>query len=155
NDEGRALAGAVAFRADTATMQLDNALDDRQAEPGRALATRRFGGQALETTEQARHVVRREPGALVLDADRDATAVNAHRQLHPASDWRVLDRVAHQVVDRFAHAVRIAIADLVRWRHQVNVLLFLLGQRPVGHYDFAQHGGKINGLMADRNVERI
>ncbi len=37
----------------------------------------------------------------------------------------------------------------------MNGLLLLLGQRPVGRYDLAEHGGEIDRLIADRDVERI
>jgi hypothetical protein len=37
----------------------------------------------------------------------------------------------------------------------MNVLLLLLGQCPVGHCDFRQHGGKVDRFIADRDVDRV
>src|SRR5688572_8505776 len=67
--EGRTLAGAGAFGDDLAAMHVDDALDDGEAEAGRAFARRGLGGKPLEAAEQPRQVLRREACALVGDAD--------------------------------------------------------------------------------------
>ena len=102
---------------DRAAMQFDDALDDREAEAGRALAGGRLGGQPLEAAEQARHVLRREAGPVVRDTSMTiSSSSGAHRELDRAADRAVLDGVADEIVDRLAQAVGIAARQQVRRR---------------------------------------
>jgi hypothetical protein len=67
--KGRALSGPGAVGGHLAAMHVDNALDDRKPEAGRAFAGGRFGGEPLEAAEQPAEVLRRQAGAFVGDAD--------------------------------------------------------------------------------------
>src|SRR5436305_10174130 len=77
--EGRSLAGSVAVGGHLAAMHVDNTLDDGQPKPCRALAAGRFCRQPLESAEQASEILRRQPGALVADADDGAVGLMGHR----------------------------------------------------------------------------
>ena len=65
--EGRSLSGAGAFGGHLAAMHVDDALDDRKPEPGRAFAGGGLGRQPLEAAEQPAKILRRQAGALVGD----------------------------------------------------------------------------------------
>ena len=67
-------AGTLCTQID-AVVKVDDALDDRKAEAGRALAAGRLGGEALEAPEQPRHVLRRQARPLVGDADDGASVL--------------------------------------------------------------------------------
>ena len=109
--EGRALPGPALSAVDLAAMHIDDPLDDRQAEAGRAFAGGGFGGQALEAAEQPAEIFRRQAGALVGDVDqrRPPSRVTSDRDL--AAERAVFDGVADEIVDRLAHPVGVAHRD--------------------------------------------
>src|SRR5262249_41202521 len=123
DDEGRTLTGTGAFGADAAAVQLDDALDDGKAEAGRTLTTGRLRRQALETPEQAGHVVGGKAGPFVAHAQHRRLRLHTHRNFDSAADRTVLDRVADHVVDRFAQPVRIAHRPMAGWRHELDGLV--------------------------------
>src|ERR1700722_6721508 len=76
--EGGPLPGSGAIGGYLAAMHVDDALDDRQPEAGRAFAGGGFGGQPLEAAEQSSEILGRQAGALVGDADDGVVLVVAH-----------------------------------------------------------------------------
>src|SRR4051812_12452409 len=91
--EGGAGARTLAVGGDGAAMHVDDALDDRKPEAGRAFAGGRLGRKPLETTEQPAEVLGRQPGALVADADHGVAGVVIDHERNPAADRAVFDGV--------------------------------------------------------------
>src|SRR4030081_892315 len=130
-------------------MHVDNALDDRQAEPGRALAGGWFGGKPLEPAEQASEIFRRQAGAFIGDADDGVVFfLMAHQHRDLAADRTVFDGVADEIVDRFAHPVGITHGNEI-WRSRYRDYLLLVGgQGLIGIGDFADEPRDIDRLAA-------
>src|SRR5712664_2563358 len=85
-----------ALRPDTAAVELDELLTDRQAEAGPARAPRDGVVQLLEGLEQAREVLVADPDAGVGHADVDRLRLGDHAHQH-APLRRELDRVRQKV----------------------------------------------------------
>ena len=117
-----------------AAVQLDDALGDRQAEPGRALAAGRLRREALEAAEQPRHVLRREPGALVAHADRGdlARARSSRTSMAPPVGlylMALLTRLSTASRRRSWSPLAVTATGAARARW---LWLLALGERPVG-----------------------
>ena len=89
-------------------MRLDQALADRQSEPGASL-------EAGAPAEEARQLVGRDPASLVTDRDRDVHAV-AHR-LDPDRRGlgRAARRVREQVVQHLHDALAVRATSALLW----------------------------------------
>ena len=127
--EGRSLSGAAAVGGDLAAMHVDDALDDRKAEPGRAFAGGGFCGQPLEAAEQPSEILRRQAGAFVGDADDGVVRPRGSTSTRDlAADRAVFDGVADEIVDRLPHPVGVAHGDDIRRRRHRDGLLLVDGR---------------------------
>src|ERR1700738_360268 len=83
--------GPVAVGGHLAAMHVDDALDDRKAQPGRALAGGGLCGKPLEAAEQPSEVLGRQARALVGDADDGVVVMPGDQQRDLAADRTILD----------------------------------------------------------------
>src|SRR5262249_44429538 len=95
-------------------MQIDDTLDDRKAEAGRGFACGRLRRKPLETAEQSGNVLRRQARPLVADFHKYTALLLRHQEVDGSADRAVFDGVAHEIVDRLADAVAIALAAVIR-----------------------------------------
>src|ERR1700723_2180716 len=151
--EGRSLSRPGAVGRHLAAMHVNDTLDDRKPETGRAFAGGGFRREPLEGAKQSSEIFRRQAGAFIGDADHGLVllAVDQHRNL--AADRTVFDGVADQIVDRLPHPVGIAHGHEVRRRRHRDSLLLVGGQRLIGIGDFGDQGGDIDRLPANRKIE--
>ena len=117
-------------------MQLDDALDQRQAEAG-AGAPRLGPARALELLEDALVVFRRDADAGVGDGEQRGLVLDPAGDGDGAARRRELDGVGDQVAQRLLEP---ALVDLDRAQigRAVDVELQVLRARPLGHD--ARHG---------------
>ena len=127
----RRLPGPSTFHEDAAAVKVDDALGDREAEAGGALAAGRLGGKPLEAAEEPRHVLRRQPGAPIGHADRGDLVAALEPDVDAGAGRAVFDGVADEVVDRLAQAVVIAARRDGGRAAQHEALAFAFRQRPV------------------------
>ncbi len=97
----------AALDADLTTHQLDQALDDRESEPGAAIAASGRGIDLAEGTEQHIHSVGWNPNSRITHIEQKGNALqigiehlDAHRDL---ASLRELDSIATQVQKNLPH----------------------------------------------------
>src|SRR6478672_1981511 len=151
--ERAAIATVVALDRNVAGMQIDDALGDRQTEPGRGLAARRFRRQPLEAAEHAIPVFRRKPGPTIADADNRLARFARHADDDIAAERAVFDGIADDIVERFAQAIRIAARHQALGNLDRHVLPLARGQRAIGFGDVADETGEVEILPAHGYVE--
>src|SRR6185437_12538061 len=76
--ESRSLSGTGTFGGYLTAMHVDDALDDRKAEPGRTFAGGRLCRKPLEATEQPPEIFRRKASPFIGDADNGVVPLVAH-----------------------------------------------------------------------------
>src|SRR5262249_7703452 len=113
---------------DLAAVELDEALDDREAEPGALLALGRLAAALLVAAEELREVLGRDPLAGVLDGDLDLRAEAADLDRDHVALARELDRVRDEVVEHLRDPLGIEAHRLEVARH-VELELDLLRPR--------------------------
>src|SRR6185295_3782591 len=129
--ERRALSRARAFNRDPPTVQIDDTLDDRKAEAGRAFARGRLRRKPLETAEQSGNIFRRKACPLVADLNQYTAVLLSDQEVDGSAERAILDGVAYEIVDCLADAVRIAHGDMICRRGDRDGLLLARGERAV------------------------
>ena len=114
-----------------AAMRLDEALGDRQAEPGPAVASRRHGAGLPEWLQGAVGFVRGHADAMILDFDHDRPVTGVPgADLDSAALMRELDRVRQQVEQNLLEGALVADQQQVAVR-QIGDQMQLAGTSPV------------------------
>src|SRR5277367_2462858 len=93
---------ALGFHLDAAAMQLDEALDQRQAKPGAGLPRLRVA--ALELLEDAGLLLARDAGAVIGDDERDIVTLAMRLEADRAARRGEFDGVGDQVEQRLLEA---------------------------------------------------
>src|SRR3954463_6412566 len=93
------------LRADAAAVRGDGALRDGKAK---AEAFRRVVAAAVEGLEHPADFARRDAGPLVIDEEQRLAVLHGQIDIHAAAFACVLDRVAHDILDRALQQLRAA-----------------------------------------------
>ena len=144
------LPGPALSAVDAAAVQLDDALDDGQAEPGRAFAGGRLGRQALEPAEQADMSSGDRPGPLSRHLDQRLVALVAR----PRSSMRPpTGEYLMALLTRLSIASRRRSGSPLTRRasgaFDLDRLLLRSGERPAGLDDLPHQGGEVDRLGPD------
>jgi len=103
---------------------VDDALDDRQPQPGAAELLDSIVG-AVELVEDVGLVVGRDADPAIAHGEQHELAARAEAHANPPAIGRVFDRILQQVIDQLAQAQRIAGHRRQRIRHDYPQIVVL------------------------------
>ena len=155
DDEGRALGVAVALRHDAATVELDEMLDQRQAETEAGMHSGARAVRLAKTLEDHGQDARRDALPGVADDDLDVGVHPLQVHLDPAAPRCELHRIDEQVPHDLLEPVRIA-RDRPRARieHALQTDPLGFGGRPHGVEGRLDDGREIHLADVEAHLAR-